>query len=105
MNRTRHAPGRKSIKCSNCGVSSAEFRKSGFLGCARCYEKFADSLPEILKRIHGSVRHKGKVPCNADKAVKAKRLEHLRKELDACLRDERFENAARLRDRMKRLES
>ena len=49
-------------KCNACGMTLEEFNKTGMLGCTRCYEAFSDSIQTMLKRIHGNVKHHGKVP-------------------------------------------
>jgi protein arginine kinase activator len=50
-------------RCPGCGTAWAEFRESGRLGCARCYEHFAALLRPLLPRLHaGAYIHRGKAP-------------------------------------------
>ena len=54
-------PGKESdasnkVKCPNCGLSYADFKKIGRLGCGECYNAFKKYLAPLLKRIHGSSR-------------------------------------------------
>ncbi len=50
------------LTCERCGLTYPEFKKTGRLGCGECYEAFAAPLLPLLKRIHGSENHVGKVP-------------------------------------------
>ena len=92
-------------KCPHCGLTYADFRKSGRLGCAQCYYTFKDSLSSLLKRVHGSSEHVGKVPALAGKEVAVSRtLKELREKLHRSIQKEEFEEAAKLRDRIRELE-
>ena len=91
--------------CANCGMTYDDFRKAGRLGCAECYTTFKRSLGSLLKRIHGSPIHLGKSPARLVKPAKAKtELAELRRKLETAITDEAFEDAARLRDQIRRLE-
>ena len=92
-------------KCPNCGLSYQNFRKIGRLGCSVCYDAFKKELVPLLKRIHGADRHIGKVPLRVGKTVKDTRtLQDLKLQLDKVIEQEEFEEAARLRDKIKELE-
>lgn len=100
-------PGRRRhAVCRRCGLSYGEFVRSGLLGCATCYESFAAELEPVLRRVQGSTRHAGKVPRRAPAraASPAAQLEELRRQLEAAIREERYEDAARIRDRIRALE-
>ena len=59
-----------------------------------------------LLRVHGSVKHIGKVPNSAPLAVKPQEetADTLRLELNRLVSEERFEEAAVVRDKIKKLE-
>lgn len=96
----------ESIKCPKCGFTYQDFVKIGRFGCADCYEAFKKHVSPLLKRIHGSDRHLGKVPLQAGKTPKDSRnIQELRMRLDKAIQTEEFEEAARLRDKIKELES
>jgi protein arginine kinase activator len=42
-----------------CGTSLVSIRRSGRVGCAECYETFADVLAPLLRRVHGRTEHGG----------------------------------------------
>ncbi len=92
--------------CPSCGMTYDDFRKVGRLGCAQCYTTFKRSLSSLLKRIHGSPIHLGKAPARLVKPAKATKNElvELKKKLGRAIESEEFEEAARLRDQVRRLE-
>lgn len=94
------------IKCPNCGMTYQNFRKLGRLGCSVCYEAFKKELGPLLKRIHGSDRHVGKVPLKGGKTIKDTRtLQDLKMQLEKAIQMEEFEEAAKLRDKIRDFES
>ncbi|TAK96567.1 MAG: excinuclease ABC subunit B [Verrucomicrobia bacterium] len=92
------------VKCPKCGFSHADFKKAGRLGCPECYATFADGLESLLKTMHKGTRHAGKVP-EALRSQRdfADRMKTLQKKLEKAIEDENFEQAAILRDEMKKL--
>jgi len=96
---------RKELKCKNCGMSVDEFRSKGRLGCAECYEVFRGPIAELLERVHGSLEHVGRVPgLSDDDLEQMQQLSELRRELDAAIREEAYESAADLRDKINLIE-
>jgi protein arginine kinase activator len=94
------------VRCAFCGTSQKDFRASGRLGCAYCYGAFAESLRDLLRRVHGNARHVGRryLPPNPDAADKAGSLAMLRERLRQAVEREEFETAAGLRDEIRGLE-
>ena len=95
------------LKCEKCGMAFEDFRKIGRLGCGNCYIAFKQNLMPLLKRIHGSTRHVGKAPKEVDEKdgkKKVSEVQELRWQLQRAVDNEEFEEAARLRDRIKALE-
>jgi len=100
------------LKCKKCGLTYADFKKVGRLGCNECYESFKKYLGPLLKRIHGSNQHFGKSPYKSqDTQVKLKTsgenldLAALREKLKKAVDSEAFEEAARLRDQIREIEN
>ena len=93
------------LKCSNCGLSYQDFKRIGRLGCGECYASFKKYLLPLLKKIHGSTQHLGKSPYkmipNAKKKID---LVELRMKLQRAIDREEFEEAARLRDKIREME-
>lgn len=96
---TVQQPPASALRCEHCGQSFEQFKKMGVLGCAHCYEEFRTQLKPMLQKIHGRSQHAGRLPREADDALRHRRqLETLRKEMDQAISDENFERAAELRD-------
>jgi len=94
-----------SLKCPNCKLTYAEFKKIGRLGCGECYTAFKKYLGPLLKRIHGSVLHFGKSPVKVTKVLRKRiDLQDLRCKLQRAIEAEAFEEAAKIRDQIKELE-
>lgn len=90
-------------QCSECGLSFQEFSRTGRLGCGHCYEAFRDSMQDLLRRIHGGVRHQGKRPSGSPrsrKGVKTSSMRQIKADLEKAVADEDFELAAQLRDKL-----
>lgn len=91
--------------CPTCGFSYPAFMKIGKLGCGYCYEIFQDKLESVLKRIHGSSTHAGKFPEKIGGKVKVQReMKKLKSTLQKLVAEEKFEEAAEVRDKIKELE-
>ncbi|MDA1194677.1 MAG: UvrB/UvrC motif-containing protein [Planctomycetota bacterium] len=96
------------LACPHCGMTFQEFKRKGRLGCPRDYEAFATPLDPMLQKMHActSPRHHGRVPRGPFKArnVVGDRLLQLRRELQNAVGGERYEEAARVRDEIQRIE-
>jgi len=99
-----------SLKCKSCGLTYADFKKVGRLGCSECYASFRKYLAPLLKRIHGSSQHVGKSPSQIKPATAAgvkpakkedMSLPALKEKMQKAIATENFEEAARLRDQIK----
>ncbi len=95
--------------CEHCGITWAEFRQAGLLGCAHDYNLFEKELTPLLQRAHeGATHHLGKVPSRrAEGAGTLRRkgqrdVAKLRRELGKAVDDEDYERAAGLRDEIKK---
>lgn len=92
--------------CPRCGLSYGEFRQRGRLGCGGCYTAFRDELTPLLRRIHGSAEHAGRVPTALEATLESKReLDELKSELGRAVKREEYERAAELRDVIKAKEA
>lgn len=99
----------RTINCPQCGLTYEDFKKSGRLGCGDCYESFRRVLAPLLKKIHGSAAHAGRVPPAPDAAVKAGAdpkpdVPKLKEQLKKAVETESFEDAAKLRDKIRAME-
>jgi protein arginine kinase activator len=94
------------LRCPNCGFTHADFKKAGRFGCSDCYAAFADGLEGLLKTMHNGIRHAGKVPQAYRQGEDVgEKIKSLQKMLRKAIETENYEQAATLRDQIKRLES
>ncbi len=93
-------------RCEYCGSTFNDIVKSGKVGCAHCYSKFDDKLEPSIVKIHGKTSHVGKnvsyteIP---DKEDKKDQIKSLKDDLKLAVQEQRFEDAAILRDKIKDL--
>lgn len=103
-------------RCETCGSTFNDIVKSGKVGCANCYSKFSDKLEPSIVKLHGKASHIGKnitytevddepeVNASADSAeAQDTSLHSLKKELKQAIKEQRFEDAAVLRDKIKEI--
>jgi len=114
----------KELKCNNCNMTYDDFINQGKLGCEECYDVFSNKIDTILKRLHGSNEHLGRKSINQKVKQKANnkksiandvgghtyidphsKLEKLQKDLKKAIAEERYEDAAKIRDEIKSLEN
>jgi protein arginine kinase activator len=95
------------LVCEECGMTYAEFRNRGQLGCPNDYEVFKDALVPLLERAHDPQRthHVGKT-CGAPETQRQSHdeLRRVKRQLADAIAAEDYERAARLRDRIQELE-
>jgi len=94
------------VACGVCGIPLSALLANGRAGCPGCYASFPEQIAPLLQRAHRFTLHKGKA------ARAATVRERLRSDLQAkrallrsVLKAENYEEAARLRDEIKQLES
>lgn len=100
------APNAENGRCTFCGATLRDFRATGRLGCARCYEAFQPSLRDLLRRVHGHSRHVGRRYAQPNPMAMERNalLGELKDRLQRAIDSEQFELAADLRDRIRVLE-
>ncbi|MGE0431249.1 MAG: UvrB/UvrC motif-containing protein [Planctomycetota bacterium] len=92
--------------CPGCGITWEEVQSHVRFGCDRDYDHFHEQVDVLLQRLHGgATRHTGKVPANLGQ-MRARRdeVQRLNGELEDAIVIENYEEAARLRDRIRELE-
>ncbi len=118
------------IVCDSCGFTASQLKKIGRMGCPECYAAFRDGLDGLLRNMHKGTRHVGKrpsststvapqmlprqrsatmkdVPPAAAASVQAPPpvdVAKLRAELDLAVREERYEDAAKLKSEIESLQ-
>ena len=92
------------LVCGGCGMTYAQFRKEGKLGCARCYAEFKKPLESLLLKVHGNTQHAGRMPggLQNDASIRL-RIDKLRQDLVKAIAAEEYEQAAQIRDQVRAL--
>ncbi len=94
-------PDEVSMKCPDCGYSLEQLRGTGRMGCPDCYTHFQALIKPSLKDMHKRTEHTGKVPHRSlQRHDVLKRINELHEEMQVAVREERYEDAARLRDEL-----
>jgi protein arginine kinase activator len=107
LTQTAMTPGMndKHIICPDCGFETADFRRSGRLGCAQCYTAFSPLIKPVLEDMHSGGEHTGKIPEVASSRHSTQHeLHQLNKALSQAVAEEAYEDAAKYRDQIKALE-
>ncbi len=104
--KTGELPVETGATCPSCGTTMEDFRKSGLLGCAKCYEALRAELTPAIRRIQGRVQHAGRAPVG-DAGNKFSRIralvderEDLKEEMERAMRAGDYALANRLKERL-----
>ncbi len=90
-------------QCPECGWNSEKLRQTGRLGCPNCYSVFKPILDKAIPNMHRGKTHIGKSPAGNAQNTAPRQMSELialQKELEIAIQDERYEDAAKLRDRI-----
>lgn len=114
--------------CDACGFTASQLKKIGRMGCPECYGAFREGLDGLLRNMHKGTRHVGKRPAHtgqpAPQLLPRQRtmaappeapvlpppapppadISKLRADLDLAVKEERYEDAARLKAEIERLQ-
>ena len=100
------SPSSAGLRCPQCSTSFDSVKRTGFLGCDKCYEIFERPIEAMLAKIQPSTVHKGKLSgADGKKIERENTLRNLKEELKRAVIDENYEQAAVLRDKIKEFEN
>jgi len=95
-------------RCATCGSSFSDIINSGHIGCSDCYDRFSEKLEPSIRKIHGKTKHIGKFVSydetpekKPEKKVEENSIDSLKNQLQQAIKEQRFEDAAVLRDKIK----
>ncbi|MBQ3413795.1 MAG: UvrB/UvrC motif-containing protein [Clostridia bacterium] len=104
----------RNIKCNNCGITFDDIINTGKLGCGECYETFESKIAPLMREIQGSNKHEGRLGksknTNLDFSNKIEsdkendEILELKEQLKKAIKDERYEDAAKIRDEIAKKE-
>lgn len=91
--------------CPVCGMTAAELTRKGRMGCGNCYDTFRLQAKSMLKKIHGTSIHSVTDEKTAAKEIKKEEpvrekseLDILKEKLAKAIAEEKYEEAAVIRD-------
>ena len=104
----------KQLKCDSCGSTFEDIIDTGRYGCPNCYDVFEDRMDPILKKLQGANRHVGRLGKISNnnlkfqdkeekKEEKTNPVDKLQEDLKKAIKEERYEDAAKIRDEIKKL--
>ena len=100
-------------KCDCCGADFDDIRRTGKVGCGKCYKIFEIQLSTTIARLHGRTNHIGKTlnvsttdknNSHSGKDSSESKLENLKNQLADAVANEEYEKAAVIRDEIKKME-
>lgn len=110
--------GTNTLQCKKCGLTWDEFLHTGKFGCSNCYDDFESVIDPILRSLQGATSHIGRigevkignnVKQNLDDKMEEEKqniseVEKLKEDLKQAIKEERYEDAAKIRDEIKKQE-
>ena len=112
--------GTNKLACTKCGLDWDDFLHTGKFGCSNCYTDFEMKIDPILRSLQGATTHIGRlgdvksgneIKQNLDDKLETKveenlsKLEKLKEDLKLAIKEERYEDAAKIRDEIKKEEN
>ena len=110
---------KKDLSCTKCGLTWDDFLHTGKFGCSNCYSDFELKIDPILRSLQGATSHVGRlgdvklgnnIKQNLDDKISEEKeknlsnLEKLKEDLKQAIKEERYEDAAKIRDEIKKQE-
>lgn len=96
------------IKCKKCGYTLSKYKNTGLFGCDSCYDTFKKEADSIIMKLQGKNRNVQKLAKANKKEAKVKeqnqsmsKIDKMKAELQKLIQEEKFEEAAILRDKIK----
>ena len=102
----------ENIVCPVCKTSLREFKNTEHLGCPNCYDAFREEIENIVKRIAPRQTHKQEKlneyiakKSNEKDMTTEDKIANLRQEMAQAVKEERYEDAAKLKKEIQKLEN
>lgn len=99
----------QNLNCPVCKTSLREFKTTQKLGCPNCYDAFREEISNLIKRIAPFEKHKQEsikpIKTASKKATKAEKIMSLREDMKLAVSEERYEDAAKIKKQIQKLEA
>lgn len=95
------------IVCPVCKISLKQFKTTGKLGCANCYDVFSKEISKIIGKIAPHTEHKQEslTKLKAKKLTAEEKIVELKQELAQAVKEERYEDAGKIKKQIQKLEA
>lgn len=99
------------ITCPVCKTTLREFKNTSKLGCPNCYDAFREEISNIIGRIAPYSTHKvesltqTKEKPSKKVETKEEKIKQLREDMALAVKEERYEDAGKIKKQIQRLES
>ena len=99
------------ITCPVCKTTLREFKNTSKLGCPNCYDAFREEISNIIGRIAPYSTHKvesltqTKEKPSKKVETKEEKIKLLREDMALAVKEERYEDAGKIKKQIQRLES
>ena len=99
------------ITCPVCKTTLREFKNTSKLGCPNCYDAFREEISNIIGRIAPYSTHKvesltqTKEKPSKKMETKEEKIKQLREDMALAVKEERYEDAGKIKKQIQRLES
>ncbi len=94
------------VKCPVCKTSLREFKTTHKLGCPNCYEAFREEVKAVLSRTAPNNFHKIEASTTKNKGEsKQDKIASLRAEKALAVKEERYEDAGKIKKQIQKLEA
>ena len=99
------------ITCPVCKTTLREFKNTSKLGCPNCYDAFREEISNIIGRIAPYATHKAeslnsvKEKTSKKAETKEEKIKQLREDMALAVKEERYEDAGKIKKQIQRLES
>lgn len=96
--------------CDKCSYTFDDYLNTGFFGCPNCYSSFSDRIDSLLYKMYGKNRHRLLQDYSINNRKKESKInninsiEELKKMQEIAIKEEKYEDAAKIRDRIKEIE-
>ena len=97
------------ITCPVCKTRLSEFRRTRRLGCSNCYNAFNSEINAILNKIAPFDKHKqeliGTNKPKKNKETKEDKITKLKSDMALAVKEERYEDAAKIKKQIQKMEA
>lgn len=110
----------KALECPKCGLTFDEFMNTGKFGCSNCYSDFESRIDPILRSLQGATNHVGRIgtvkegnnvkqnlydKMEEKQNANLNKVDKLKEDLKNAIKEERYEDAAKIRDELKKIDN